>query len=89
MIPEPHDEYQPQPSPGTMPPGVALVSLEAELAWPENDSGPSPQEDGPKRCPTCRRAHFEAQRSELLDRVLLAIDVLSDVKAVLEEVVIP
>jgi hypothetical protein len=56
----------------------SVVPLDAELTYPDND-------DAPACCPRgfCRKA------SGLLDMVALAQAVLSDLKAALEEEVLP
>lgn len=54
--------------------------LDLELTFPDNDPGP-----GPTHCPTCGKPWFDPRASGLLDMVTLAQDVLSDLKAGLEE----
>ena len=44
---------------------------------------------GPVRCSTCRRPWFDPRTSALFDMVLLAQDVLADLKAALEEETMP
>ena len=64
----------------TRPPGAVHP---AALDVPDNDAEP-----GPAVCPTCGkpwRPPFEARYSGMLDMVLLAKDVLSDLQAALEE----
>jgi hypothetical protein len=61
------------------------------LTCPVNDDalvlGVTP--DGPARCPYCHRPWFDPRTSGLIDMLTLAQDVLSDLKAGLEEQVLP
>jgi hypothetical protein len=63
------------------PPGL----VPTVCALPDNDAEPGP---APAICPTCGKRlvpRFDARASGLLDMVLLAKDVLSDLQAALEE----
>lgn len=73
MIHDPDAQHKPH-----FPP---LVPLDAELAFPDNDPSPA-------RCPTCGRPRFSLKASAMLDMVLLAQDVLSDLKAAMEDEVV-
>lgn len=55
---------------------------------PDNDPAPYPG-SGPARCPCCHRPWFDPRTSGLLDMVLLAKDVLSDIQRCVEEEVLP
>ena len=84
MIPEIPPRKQPancpQASAGTTPPPTAVVPVALDV--PDNDSEPGP---APACCPCCRRPWFDRHHSGMLDMVLLAKDVLSDLQAALEE----
>ena len=57
---------------------------DALVLWPDDDAAP-----GPVRCPTCRRPWFDPRTSAVFAMVLLAQDVLADLKAALEEETLP
>lgn len=80
-------------SPRTIPPLVPLDTIEP---WPANEDGPDLDADGSDARPrinpdgpACCPFRFCRKASALLDMVLLATDVLADLKAALEEETLP
>ena len=58
------------------------------VRWPTPDAAPGP---APETCPCCGRPYslFHHDTSAMVDMVLLAQDVLADLKAALEEETLP
>jgi hypothetical protein len=88
LLPPPHNDPP-------APPGWHLVEHSYTYAVANDREppvvDPQPQAEASDPCPTCgqRPAGFSARGSALLDQVLLAQDVLRDLKSGLEEAFLP